>query len=291
PVEQFQWFAAASLAFLVLGSVVERARLRFGRETLVLAGATIALVLLSSCATDAYTLNEQGRDAMQAGDYDRAIILFQEAQAEEPDNAGITLNLAGALHAAGRYDEAQLTARRVLGSNRSAVRARAHASIGHHRFATQDLAGALESFRAALLADPGDEDSRHDYEVVLRLLTQQGEEPGQQDGAGQDGAQPGETPPPGQEDQGETPGEEAPPGEQTPGAGEAGPGDQQGPPGSLAEIQARIDAIDAQIAELMDEGEPPSTEEAIRILDLLAERARLAGSRDGLDTSGDPGDY
>jgi len=292
PIERFQWFAAASLAFLVLGSVAERVSLRVDRRALALAGATLAMVLLTACATGAYELNEQGREAMQQGDYDRAIALFTEAQAEEPDNPNITLNLAAALHAAGRYDEAQQVTRRVLGSPQRSVRVRAHASLGHHRFAANDLQGALESFRAALLEDPADEDNRHDYEVVLRLLSQQGEQPGEPGDNGQ-GDQQGEQPGPGQQGQDQSPGsgqqgeqgEQQQPGQQVPGGGASAPGTPR-------EVQDRIDAIDAEIARLIqDSAGQPTAEEALRILDLLAERARLAGSRNTFDPSADPNDY
>src|SRR5690606_11478985 len=177
PIERFQWFAAAALGFLVLGSVAERLPVRVERRGLALAGAALAMVLLSAYDTHAYDLNEQAWAAMDLCDYDRAIALLTQAQAEEPDNPHITLTLAAALHAAGRYNEAQQTTRRVLASPQRSVRVRAHASLGHHRFAVNDLQGALESFKAALLEDPNDEDNRHDYEVVLRLLAQQGEQP------------------------------------------------------------------------------------------------------------------
>lgn len=293
PIERFQWFAAAALGFLVLGSVAERLPVRVERRGLALAGAALAMVLLSACATHAYELNEQAREAMEQGDYDRAIALFTEAQAEEPDNPHITLNLAAALHAAGRYDEAQQTTRRVLASPQRSVRVRAHASLGHHRFAVNDLQGALESFKAALLEDPNDEDNRHDYEVVLRLLAQQGEQPGEpgDDGPGdpqqgEQGSQEGQQ----DEQQSPGPGQEGEQGEQQPGQQPSGSGDSA--PATPREVQDRIDAIDAEVARLMQDSDgPPTAEEALRILDLLAERARLAGSRNTFDPSADPNDY
>jgi hypothetical protein len=140
----------------------------------------------------------------------------------------------------------------------------------------------LDAFRQALLDDPGDDDSRHDYEVILRLLespdddepaptqTPAGETPQPTTGPGDD---PGgtATPPPGGGDPG------------TPGAGR---------PGSEAELERRLADIDAEIARINREaGEDIEPGDAVRILELLAERERIASVRDALGGGGDPNDY
>lgn len=293
PIERFQWFAAAALALLVAGTVTERLPRPSRRTAALLAGALVALVALSSCTSEGYRLNEDGRAAMAVGDYEQAVALFQEAQAEEPANTDVTLNLAGALHAAGRYDDANRVARRALLSGSATVRGRAQASIGHHRFALGDLPGALDAFRRALVENPADDASRHDYEVVLHLLAPPPtEEPAEPEATPTPA--PGEGTPPAGEG---TPGAEGtPPGEATPapGAGEATPGAGTPAPGPISplEIEEQIAGLDAQIAELVERaGEEPSTSEALEILQLLAERARVAGTRDALRNGGDPFDY
>ncbi|MGE5595618.1 MAG: VWA domain-containing protein [Hyphomicrobiales bacterium] len=293
PVERFQWFAAAAVAFLVLGAVAERLPRPGRREALAFSTALLGLFLLSSCATRAHDLNEDGRQAMRLGDAERAVELFQEAQAEEPDNETITLNLAIALHATGRYDEAGMAARRALLSGSAETRAKANASIGHHRFAQGDLQGSLEAFRSALIEDPGDDASRHDYEVVLRLLQQRGQPPGEPGNGDQQN--PEGSPTPGAS--GQTPdGSSTPPPGETPQPGQGDqpqPGDPgSGRPGTPEEIDQQLAQIDAEIANLMqNSNNDPSTAEALRILELLAERARIAAMRNALEGGGDPNDY
>lgn len=315
PVERFQWFAGAALALLVLGTAWERIRPR--RPALLLPAALLAL-LLGGCATPAYQANERGREALAAGDADAAIDAFLEAQVARPNDPDVTLNLAAAYHAAGRYEDAIRAARRALESNDPGIRRRAFASIGHHQFEAGRLQEALSAFRDALIIDPSDDASRHDFEVVLRLLYPPPPEtptpspspspspgaspsPGQDGegtpGAGQGTPAPGDgtpapgqgTPAPGQGGQTPVPGA-SPAG--TPGAtGTPVPG-QGGQPGpTIAQLNRQIEAIDRQVQQLLLEaGEQPTPAQALRILELLAERSRLAQLRDAL--AGSPGtDY
>ncbi len=284
PIERYQWFAGAALAALVLASIVEWIP-RPSRRAVVGAFAVGASVLVG-CATRAHELNEEGRDAFNAGDTDHAITLFLEAQAESPDDPRIRLNLAAAYHRAERYEEATIAARTLLVESDPGIRARAHASIGHHLFAAGNLAESLEAFKQALIEDPGNRDARHDYEVVLRLL----EPPPDTE------PDPGETPDPGPGGSstpgpGGTPG---PDGSSTPGPSDPGATTTPGPsrPGSLQEIERQLANLDAEIARLVDDaGEDWDAAEANRILQLLAERQRISSLRDALDGGGDPNDY
>ena len=290
PVERFQWFAGGALALLVLGSFVEWLGRR-GRQLGVAVTGVVALLLLAGCATDAYSANEAGREALRRGDAGLAIEKFIEAQAAKPDDAQISLNLAAAYHAAQRYDEATLAARRVTGSPATDDRAKAFASIGHHAFATGQLDVSLDAFHRSLLEDPTDETTRHDYEVVRRLLKPEEE---QQPANGQPGAS---ATPGGPSDGGQGSGDSP----QTPRA--TPPPTQSGPPGAgspqpgsgttrdSASIDKQLRDIDAQVARLVREGgETPTAAQALGILRLLAERSRIAAQRDG-ETSNNPRDY
>ena len=291
PIERFQWFAAGALAQLVLGSVAEWIGRQSRRLGLVFAGV-IAATLLVGCASDAYSANEAGREALRRGDTVLAIDKFIEAQAARPDDAQISLNLASAYHSAGRFDEATLAARRVTASPASEDRARAFASIGHHAFATGQLEDSLEAFHRSLLEDPNDETTRHDYEVVRRLLNPAEEEkpadepsdasptPGPDGGEGSDGGQapqsPTGTPSP-------SGGAGAPPA--------ATPQSGLGQSRDGATIDKQLRDIDAQVARLVQAaGDTPTAAQALEILRLEAERSRIAAQRDG-ETSKNPRDY
>ena len=296
PIERFQWFAGAALAAVVLGSVAEWLGRRSGRAV-SFAVAVLPLLLIGGCAAAAHTANEEGRRALRDGDTGLAIEKFTEAQAAKPDDPRLSLNLAAAYHAAARYDEASLAARRVTGSPASADRARAFASIGHHEFASGRLPEALDAFHRSLLEDPVDDTTRHDYEVVLRLLNKDNQS------QSVDAPEPGQgTPPPGAGNPGEpSPGPGGPgnpsatgtpvPAPRTPSADASPSGGQPGDRATPQEIDRQLRQIDAQVARLVQQaGESPTAAQAVEILRLLAARSRLAGLRDD-NASGNPRDY
>lgn len=293
PIERFQWFAGGALALLVLGSAAEWLSRRGRRVGLAAAGLT-ALLLIGGCATGAYSANEAGREALRRGETALAIEKFIEAQAGKPDSAQVSLNLAAAYHAAERYDEATLAARRVTGSPASEDRAKAFASIGHHAFASGLLDEALEAFHRSLLEDSTDETTRHDYEVVRRLLKPE-EAP-----SAPEGPPPGASPTPGDPDgdgQGEGGAGPPPSGGPAPAAPTGRPaagGTPKPGPGTsrdAASIDRQLRDIDGQVARLVAEGgETPTAAQALEILRLLAERSRIAAQRDGT-TSSNPRDY
>jgi Ca-activated chloride channel family protein len=293
PIERYQWFAAGALALLLLASIVEY----LGRRPrpLLFVGAALALVLLPGCASAAYSQNEAGRDALKAGDAQSAIDHFIKASAGNSGNAALNTNLAAAYYGAQRYDEAILTARRALTSNDPVARGRAYASVGHSQFAAGRLPDALDAFRHALLENPDDTASRHDYEVVAALVAKQTPPtpPGQQPTPG--------APPPG--DSGTPGGSATPPPSATPTAPGDGSGDGDGTPAPGAtpgdaqprtdkQIDQQLQAIDGQVAQLLQEsGNNPDATQALQILQLLAERSRISGLRDPNAATSGPKDY
>lgn len=288
PIERFQWFVAAALALVVLAALAERwpPRTPVRRQALAPALALVLVVLLPACATRAHGLNGQARTAFDEGDYSRAVDLFYDALAESPTDPVIALNLAAALEREGRYDEAIQAARRALLSPHTTERARAYASIGHHQFSAGNLDAALEAFKQALLIDPGDAAARHDYEVVLRVMgpkARQDGEPGP--GAPGEGSEGGD----GQDAQ---PGSGQPGDDGQPGAGQPGGGGGSTPGSDPETIARQLAAIDREVEGILAEaGEELSPSEAMRILELLAERSRIAALRGAFAGSSDPNDY
>jgi Ca-activated chloride channel family protein len=300
PIERYRYFAIAALVLLVLASLAER--VRFPVRSVV-AFAALA-ILVGGCATNDFQANEEGRDALAKGQPDQAIEKFLEVQVSRPDDPDVALNLAAAYAAAGRNEEAILAARRALDSNRPETRARAYASIGHHQFAAGRLPESLDAFRRALLENGGDDASRHDYEVVLRLLFPG--EPGSEPTPPADATPPPATGTPGPgSGPSQQPGGSPPPGEGTPGKGTPQPGGTPADPGgtpttgqgtaessSRQQLERQLREIDLRVDRLLeDAGESPSPAQALEILRLLAERSRIAGLRDSLDGGGGVKDY
>ena len=289
PIERFPIFAAIALGALVLASVSERLPTIGGRRAAA-GGLALMALLLGGCAEEAFTVNEDARTAFEAGDSARAVDLFYQAQSLRPNDARIALNLASALNSAGRFEEASVAARRALASNDPAIRSIAHANLGHQQFGAKQLPAALQSFKQALLLNPHDAASQHDYEVVLRLLTPPPPADPDQPGGSPDPPSPGPgaSPTPGP---GGTPGAGQTP---QPGPGTPAAGGTPGPgrPGGLEALEKQIAGIDAQVQALLRKsGNQPTTEEALEILRLLAERSRLAGLRDAFRGGDKPNDY
>lgn len=296
PVERFQLFAGLALAFVVLAIAVEKLPSR-GRSTdrraLPLAGVlSVLCALLAGCTVEGDEANDRGHEAFALGDYREAARQFELARTEEPREFQLSLNLALALYAVGDHEGALIAASRAAESARPELRGAANATSGHVLFSAGNLPAALEAFEEALRADP-QPSYRHDYEVVLRLLQPPPEPTPTPDPSAS--PQPGEIPTTG--DPGGTPSTSGTPGpgdpSATPPGGTPQPGDPGGElPDSITEANDRIAEIDQQIALLLPQaGEEIDREDAIEILDLLAERARLAGLRESLGGGGDPRDY
>jgi len=295
PIERFHLFAWGVLGLLAAAWTVEGLRSRWRRVALALT-AVATLIVVAGCASEAHRLNEAGRDAFAAGDFELAAQRFREALEADPANDQLALNLAAALHAAGRFEEAALAARRAAGSPDEGIRAEAHRFLGHHAFARGQLVQALAELRQSLVERPTDA-ARHDYEVVYALLRGQQEPPpaptpppaGATPGAG---ASP--TPQPGTS--GPTPGtgggSPQPDGQATPqpGGGATESGSER--PSSEAQLADRIAAIDREVAAIIDAaGGELSPEDVERILELLAERERLSALRGAFSGATDPNDY
>lgn len=301
PIERYLPFAAAALGLAILAVLAEalpRFRARYG--------AFATVVLLGGCATAAYNHNERGLQAFETGDTDLAVSEFRLASDADPSDLQLSLNLAAAYLAAGEFEDAELTARRATTADTAPLRALGHSAIGHARFEAGDLEGALEAFRLALREDPVPS-HRHNYEVVLRLLTpppsptpaEPGPTPTPGDGGtptdgsatpgGGNGGEPGVTGTPGAGAGTPQPGWTPTPGE--PGSPTGGDTSGQAP-SSVAEIDNAIASIDQRISDLQPgEGEQLSPSDREALLDLLEERARLAALREVLRISTDPADY
>ncbi len=282
PIERYQWFVAAAVVLALIATAVEWRALASWRRTPALVGVAVLALTLAACATAAYNLNERALEALDGGDVETAIELLYEAQAESPQDGQIALNLAAALHQAGRYDEAVRISRRALNDRDGEIAAAAHSSLAHHLFALGELEEALDAFREALLLTPEDDVLRRDFEVVWRLLhpepppEQQAAPPAEGDDSGE-----GEEPE-GQEQQ-PAPGPDGAP---------AGGGDGGQEALSPQALEERLAEIDAEIAELREEaGEVLSTREALAILELLEERSRLSAQNPVRGAWSDPSDY
>ena len=108
-------------------------------------------------------------DAYRAGL--AAAVEQEDAQALQAD---LLNNLGAALHQAEDYETAgNALIQSLANAPEDAARARAAYNLGNNQFRQEDLQTAVEFYKRALLADPGNADARFNYEFVKRQLDQQ----------------------------------------------------------------------------------------------------------------------
>jgi Ca-activated chloride channel family protein len=286
PVERLQILVAAALIVLALAwfvperlPAVRLARLANLRPRPGLAVLVVLLLLGGACSQDdpIRARNDAANKLYDEAQYEEALAAYQELLAERPDLPELAYNAGNSLNRLGRFDRAVQETARALPPATRELGARTYYALGNHHFALNQLPEAFEAYKASLLLDPTDADTKYNIELTLLLLNLQEVPPG----AGEGAAQPGEEGEPGEESgmQPGEPGQEAPSGSPQQ-EGPATP-NQEGQP-SQAEIQR---ALQEALAGIDDEF---TVEEANEILDLLQD---LRQTRPGPGPAGGGPDY
>jgi Ca-activated chloride channel family protein len=115
-------------------------------------------------------LVEQGNRAYREKRYEAALDLYRRAQQGLPENADLTADVGTALLALGRTDEAIRTLREAA---RKGAGAKAHYNLGNAYLKGQRFPEAIDAYRRALRADPGDEPAKWNLELALRMKEEQ----------------------------------------------------------------------------------------------------------------------
>jgi Ca-activated chloride channel family protein len=278
PIERFQLFAGVALALAVAGLVWPR--LRSGRGPFVvwrglfsrrrlwrwwpLGGVALLAAVCSSGVAD---VNRQGNRDYAAGNFDDAIARYKTAQALAPQRPEPYYNAGNAFDRKGDFAQAIEEAQRALdAASQGRIIAVAEYALGNHYAAADRPRDARDAYRRALLAAPGDDDARHNLELMEARLQESPTptpEPRREPTLpGGPSGGPGGTPEP--DGASGTPAT-------TPGAGTPDPSGSAEP--SAEDLQRRLEDALRGI-----EGEF-SEQDALRILDLLAQTNRRAIER------------
>jgi tetratricopeptide (TPR) repeat protein len=118
----------------------------------------------------------EGRSEYTRGNHPQALQAFDRASAARPQDPAVRFNAADALYKNGRYDEAAALFRSLGADAASPVAGAARFNLGNSLYQKQDYKGAIQAYRDALHAQPGDEDTRRNLELSLRALQQQQEQ-------------------------------------------------------------------------------------------------------------------
>jgi TolA-binding protein len=150
-----------------------------GLALLVLLGAArpaVAQALADEVLLRPRRATEQGRGDYARGSHPQALAAFERAATARPLDPAVRFNVADGLYKNGRYDEAA-TLFKALGADAAQPLAgAARYNLGNSLFQKQDYKGAIQAYREALHAQPGDADTRRNLELALRKLKQQEEQ-------------------------------------------------------------------------------------------------------------------
>jgi Ca-activated chloride channel family protein len=124
------------------------------------------------------TRNNQGNRLTEAGRYDSALTVYQEARIERPDAPGVTYNIANALHQKGNFDSAAVEYRHALTPEGNPLATQSYYNLGNTLYRLDDYQQAAEAYKQALILNPNDVDAKHNLELAQRML-QQGDSSGQ----------------------------------------------------------------------------------------------------------------
>lgn len=137
-----------------------------------------------------HPLVEEGMEAYDKGDYQRALERFEAAKKQLPRSATVEYNRGAALFKLGRYDEAKEAFRHVAEVDQGSLRQKDYYNLGNAWAAMGNRDEAIAAFRKALTLDPNDQLARHNLEVLLRRLPPKqssGPDGGTPDGGSSDG--------------------------------------------------------------------------------------------------------
>ena len=299
PIERYQLLAGGALVLLAvawfLPARVPLPRLRRVRPHPAFAMLLLALVV-GACGgggDDDEALrarNDEANALFAAADYQGALDIYQELLAERPDVDQLSYNAGNALHRLESYERAVSATSRGLPPREVGLGVQTYYALGNHLLLLGRLEEAYGAYRQALLLDPGDSDSKHNLELVLRLALAQEQPDGAQPPPGQGTPQagpPGEdaTPQPGdQQDPSGDPDPNASPQGGTPDAGGSNSNQVPGTPGATPPAGASIERSLAEALAGIDED--VSFDEAIEILDLLRQRQQAPRPGPGGSFSG-----
>ena len=118
----------------------------------------------------------QGRGEYARGSHPQALEAFERAATARPQDPAVRFNVADGLYKNGRYDEAATLFKALGADAASPLAGAARYNLGNSLFQKQDYRGAIQAFREALRALPGDADTRRNLELALRKLKEQEEQ-------------------------------------------------------------------------------------------------------------------
>ena len=127
-------------------------------------------------------LKKQAKTALEQQDYAQAANYYTKlVDSLRVDDEAVRINLAHALLLSGDTAQSQLRYSQLTGSQSSAIKSVAYQQLGVLASGQKKYPEALATFKESLKANPTNEESRYNYELVKKLLEQQQEQQDQED--------------------------------------------------------------------------------------------------------------
>ncbi|MGL1889131.1 MAG: hypothetical protein OCD76_21640 [Reichenbachiella sp.] len=145
----------------------------------------ILLLIFSGGSGDIAKVNRLKKNAeiaYKSGQYDVAISNYSYLQdSMDIDDDRIALNLGHAYYQTKQMEFAESQYKKLIDIENEAIKSIAYQQLGVLSNDPKTLENALTYFKAALKADPSNEDARYNYELIKKKLRDQNQDQDQQD--------------------------------------------------------------------------------------------------------------
>ena len=149
-------------------------------RALLLAAAVVAAWLMA-CGPTPAEVNNSGHELYQLGDYSAALDAYQGAQKRSPESAEPYYNYGNVLYRMEEYEESQGIYDESLRFAEHELRASGFFNRGNASFQKEQYADAIEAYKEVLRMDADNWDAKHNLELALKHLPQQGQEEEKED--------------------------------------------------------------------------------------------------------------
>jgi Ca-activated chloride channel family protein len=168
--DRFQWPLALALVCLL-------AELMLPVTRKAVIPMLLAALLVMPTANARANDTSQGIKAYEAGEYEKALKHFTDAQLSAPDKPESLYNVADAFYKTGNYDAAIEHYQKVLESDDKALKEKALYNLGNAEFRRGNAKAAIDRYKAALALNPDDRLTKENMEFVQKALEQQQKQP------------------------------------------------------------------------------------------------------------------
>ncbi|UCC11502.1 MAG: tetratricopeptide repeat protein [candidate division WOR-3 bacterium] len=149
----------------------------------------LCLSLMTIAFADVGESMRRGNRLYSDGKYDEALLSYQDALVQEPDNPKIHYNIGRALYKMERYDEAISEFELGLLEKDEKFQANTFYNIGNCQYKKGQLDAAIHTYKTSLLIDHTDIPTKQNLEFCLKIKEQMENQP-QSDSTGQQQPQP-----------------------------------------------------------------------------------------------------